>query len=256
MVARLSACAGPAPAAGTASAASQTVRGPCARGAWSNVEFPEHLVKGVMSVCGSADDAERCAGAKSLRRYSRALPASGRMLAERGRRERCRHWRIWSPPCPRPAPADGRTCPRCWRAAAHGTSSPNSASHSRAAARLQRRAQARHELVGVLRALAHAVVALVGRQFVRPVLLAQRLPEMRRVGRQVEMPSRAGWMPVTPPERMSRPMSSGSPSAQIRRADCIVSALRSSDTPTYWPRPLRSRSNSAEDTPEATSAAA
>ena len=46
---------------------------------------------------------------------------------------------------------------------------------------------------------------------------------------------------------MSRPMSSGSPSAQIIRADCIVSALRSSDTPTNWPRPLRSRSYSADD---------
>jgi hypothetical protein len=50
--------------------------------------------------------------------------------------------------------------------------------------------------------------------------------------------------------------SSGSPSAQIIRADCMVSALRSSDTPTYWPSPLRSRSYSAEDTPAATSAAA
>ena len=59
-----------------------------------------------------------------------------------------------------------------------------------------------------------------------------------------------------PPERMSRQISRGSPSAQIMRADCMVSALRSSDTPTYCPCPLRSRSNSAEATPAATSAAA
>ena len=63
-------------------------------------------------------------------------------------------------------------------------------------------------------------------------------------------------MPVTPPERMSRPMSSDSPSAQIIRADCMVKALRSSDTPTNWPRPLRSRSYNADDTPAATNAAA
>ena len=63
-------------------------------------------------------------------------------------------------------------------------------------------------------------------------------------------------MPVMPPERMSRPTSSGSPSAHTSRADCIASALRSSDTATYWPRPVRLRSNSAADTPEATIAAA
>jgi hypothetical protein len=59
-----------------------------------------------------------------------------------------------------------------------------------------------------------------------------------------------------PPERMSRPTSFGSPSAHTMRADCIVSAERSSDTPTYWPWPLFSRSYSAEATPAATSAAA
>ncbi|KAG1387799.1 hypothetical protein G6F59_016245 [Rhizopus arrhizus] len=65
-------------------------------------------------------------------------------------------------------------------------------------------------------------------------------------------PSPVGWMPVMPPERMSRPMSRGSPSAQTSLADCKASALRNSDTPTNWPRPLRSRSYSAEATPAAT----
>ena len=59
-----------------------------------------------------------------------------------------------------------------------------------------------------------------------------------------------------PPERMSRLTSRGSSSPHTRRADCMVSAARSSDTPTCWPRPLFSRSYSAEAIPEATIAEA
>ena len=44
--------------------------------------------------------------------------------------------------------------------------------------------------------------------------------------------------------------------AQIRRADCMASALRNRDTPTYCPRPERSRSNKAAATPLSTIAAA
>ena len=54
---------------------------------------------------------------------------------------------------------------------------------------------------------------------------------------------------LSPTERMSRPTSFASPSAQTIRADCIASAERSSEMPTYWPCPLRSRSNKAEATP-------
>ena len=42
-----------------------------------------------------------------------------------------------------------------------------------------------------------------------------------------------------PPERMSRETSRGSPSTQTSRVACMVSALRRSDTLTYWPRPVR-----------------
>lgn len=54
-----------------------------------------------------------------------------------------------------------------------------------------------------------------------------------------------------PPERTSRATSRPSPSAHTSRMACIVSALRRSDTLTYWPRPVRLRSKSAEDTAKA-----
>jgi hypothetical protein len=53
---------------------------------------------------------------------------------------------------------------------------------------------------------------------------------------------------VIPPERMSRPIARGSPSAQTKRPACRVSALRISETPTRSPTPVRSRRYSAAAT--------
>ena len=53
--------------------------------------------------------------------------------------------------------------------------------------RHQRGAQLRHDLGRVLRALAHGVVARIVGELGQAGLLAQRLPEMRRVGRQIQI---------------------------------------------------------------------
>src|SRR5947209_17707143 len=55
------------------------------------------------------------------------------------------------------------------------------------AARLQRLVQLGQDFIDVPRALLDAVIALVRGEFIKPGLAAQRLPEMRRIGRDVEI---------------------------------------------------------------------